>query len=95
MRRTQITWCFLAALAVLATPTLADEQSKRTISVSGEGKATAPPDMATIHTGVVTQAKKARDALDANNSAMDRIMAALASHKIAARWADGFASTSP
>ena len=85
MKITQITWCFLTALAFLAAPTLADEPSKRTISVMGEGKAAAPPDMATIHTGVVTQAEKARDALDANNTAMEGIMAALKSHRIAAK----------
>ncbi len=86
MRRTQTSWCLLAAsLTVLATSTLAEEQAKRTISVSGEGKATAPPDMATIHTGVITQAVRARDALDANSTAMERIMAALKSHKIAAK----------
>ena len=85
MQRTHITWCFLGALAVLALPVVADEQVTRTISVSGEGKEAVPPDMATIHTGVVTQAVKARESLDANNEAMDRILAALEAHNIATR----------
>jgi uncharacterized protein YggE len=75
----------LAAVALLAIPALASEPSVRTIRVSGEGKATAPPDMATIHTGVVTQAKSAQDAVAENNVAMKRILSALAEHKIAAK----------
>jgi uncharacterized protein YggE len=85
MQHTRITWYLLAVMAALTTPTLAEEQAPRTISVSGEGHAAAPPDMATIQTGVVTQAEKARDALEANNAAMDGIMTALKSQKIKAK----------
>ncbi len=85
MRSPQIHWCLFAALALFATPVVAAEQSSRTISVSGQGTASAPPDMATIQTGVVTQAEKASDALDANNAAMERLMAALKAAKIAAK----------
>ncbi len=53
------------------------EALPRTISVSGQGKATAPPNMATIRSGVVTQAKTAQDALSANNRAMETIMKVL------------------
>lgn len=42
----------------------------RTIRVTGEGKSSAAPDMATIHTGVVTQAPSAAEALAANNERM-------------------------
>ena len=83
MQTKRITWYILGALAVLATPSLGEEQPNRTISVSGDGTVSAPPDMATIRTGVVTQAAKASDALDANNAAMKRIMDVLKSNKIA------------
>ena len=84
MQKIRIGWVFfLAALTVYTAPILAEEHLQRTISVSGEGRATAPPDMATVRTGVVTQGTKARDALDANNAAMDRIMASLKSHNVA------------
>ncbi|HUG92789.1 MAG TPA: SIMPL domain-containing protein [Planctomycetaceae bacterium] len=55
----------------------------RTISVAGTGKVSAPPDMASIQTGVITQAETARDALAANNEAMAKILAVLKQHKIA------------
>ena len=85
MQHTRITWYLLAVLATLTTPALADERVQRTISVSGEGHAAATPDMATIQTGVVTQAEKAHDALEANNAAMKGIMTALKSQKIKAK----------
>src|SRR2546423_1352813 len=49
--------CLLtAALVVLLTPLGAlAAPPKRTIIVTGEGKASAPPDMATINAGVVSQ----------------------------------------
>lgn len=55
----------------------------RTISVTGEGQATAPPDMATIQTGVVTQAEAATDALASNNEAMEHVMSVLKELQIA------------
>ena len=85
MGRTLISRGTMAGLVLLAAVTGAEEHLKRTISVSGEGEATASPDMATIHTGVVTQAGTARDALDANSAAMDGVMDALRAHRIAAR----------
>lgn len=85
MRSRCTTWSCLATLAFFAIPALAGEPSIRTISVSGEGKATTPPDMATIHTGVVTQAETAHDALAVNNVAIKNILTTLAEHKIAAK----------
>ena len=75
----------LLLAAGMSTAAIAEESATRSISVSGEGKATAPPDMATINTGVVTQAEKAADALEANNQAMERIMAVLKEFRIAAK----------
>lgn len=73
----------LGLVAWCATSVGADEL--RTIRVRGEGKATSPPDMATVHTGVVTVAPKAGDALAANNEAMQRIMEVLKENKVAAK----------
>lgn len=62
-----------------------DEHLARTISVSGEGTATSPPDMATIDTGVVTQAPDASAALTANNQALEKLMQVLKEYQIAAK----------
>lgn len=43
------------------------------IAVTGIGKISARPDIAEIVVGVVTQAGTAKEALDANNTAMDRL----------------------
>jgi uncharacterized protein len=46
-------------------------------SISGQGTATAAPDMAVVTSGVVTEATTAREALDANTAAMDKLLASL------------------
>ncbi len=80
--RTRSISATLAALLLLPGVRLAAEPD-RTISVTGEGTATAPPDMATIHTGVVTRASTAKEALAANNKAMEGILSALKGHNVA------------
>lgn len=70
-------------LTLAAVPALADVQ--RTITVSGTGKATAPPDMATIRSGVTTTAKTAKEALAANNVAMEAVIKVLTSRNINAK----------
>lgn len=81
MRFKQVTLCLIA---VLTTPAFADEQP-RTISVSGQGKVSSPPDMASIQTGVETQAATANDALLANNAAMEKILEVLKKHHVASK----------
>jgi len=76
--------CVLAG-AVSSTKALKAEELPRTISVSGQGKAGTPPDMATIRTGVVTQAATAREALTANNRAMEKVMSVLKQRNIAGK----------
>jgi uncharacterized protein YggE len=73
----QIFWC--VALGVMLSPAAAAaaDPPERTVRVRGEGKASAPPDMATIRTGVVTQDAEARKALSANNKAMEKVMTTL------------------
>jgi uncharacterized protein YggE len=56
-----------------------------TISVSGTGKVTAVPDLADIQVGVVTQAQTARDALSANNEAMNALTDVLKKSGVAAK----------
>lgn len=83
MRRLISTMTVLGLLAALAAPALAADDDTRTISVTGTGKVSAPPDMATIQTGVVTQADAAGAALKSNNEAMRKIMDVLKEHGIA------------
>lgn len=82
----------LAALLLLATtplwasPALAHDQDRRaTMTLTGTGEVTAAPDMASVTTGVVSEAKTAREALDANNKAMAEMIAAMKEAGIAAK----------
>jgi uncharacterized protein YggE len=60
------------------TPKTADEQpGRRTISVTGQGTIAAPPNVADINVGVVTQASTAREALTANSGQMTALQALL------------------
>ena len=52
----------------------ADTTAPRTVSVSGEGSATAEPDRATVRFGVVTQADEAEAAREQNAAAASRAM---------------------
>lgn len=65
-----------ATFALLAAPALADDKTP-TISIQGKGEVVAAPDTASVTTGVTTEGKTARDALDANTKAMAALMAAL------------------
>jgi uncharacterized protein len=47
------------------------------INVSGEGSAMLKPDMAIVQFGVVQEARTAREALSANNAAMDNVISAM------------------
>jgi uncharacterized protein len=77
-------WTLLAAgLLGAVSLSRAEEPPRRTIRVTGEGKASSAPDMAVIHTGVVTQAPTAAEAVAANNEQMQKIMATLKELKIA------------
>ncbi|HEV7408642.1 MAG TPA: SIMPL domain-containing protein [Bradyrhizobium sp.] len=68
-----------AALAggLLAAPALAQVAPIATISVSGEAQVSVPADLAQIDAGVSTEAKTAREASEANNAAMGRVLLAL------------------
>jgi uncharacterized protein YggE len=62
---------------MLAAPALAQVSPIATITVSGEAQVSAPPDLAQIDAGVSTEAKTAREASEANNAAMGRVLLAL------------------
>ncbi len=71
-----------AAIALLAAPALAQTAAPETappamISVTGEATVTVAPDVAQIDGGVTSDAKTAREASDANNTAMGKVLLAL------------------
>ncbi|WMT75247.1 SIMPL domain-containing protein [Bradyrhizobium sp. Ash2021] len=67
----------LAAAALLAAPALAQTALPAAISVTGEATVSVPPDQAQIDGGVTSDAKTAREASDANNAAMGKVLLAL------------------
>jgi uncharacterized protein YggE len=71
----------LAAVLLYATPLAAQDMTpparRSILTVSGEGIATAAPDLASFSTGVVTAAKTAREALDANTKSVADVVAAI------------------
>lgn len=55
------------------------------LSVTGEGKAIRDPDLAVFNAGVTTQGRTASEALAANSTAMERVIAALRRSGVADR----------
>ena len=67
----------VTAVTLLATPALAQTVTPAAISVTGEASVSVPPDQAQIDGGVTTDARTAREASDANNAAMGKVLLAL------------------
>lgn len=67
----------LAAATSLAMPALAETAPPPVVSVTGEATVSVPPDQAQIDGGVTSDAKTAREASDANNAAMGKVLLAL------------------
>jgi uncharacterized protein len=67
----------LAITALAALPAWAADEPSPRILVSGEGSASAAPDMALISLTVLREAATAREALDANNQAMAQVLEAM------------------
>jgi uncharacterized protein len=67
----------LVAGALLAAPALAETMPPAAITVTGEATVSAAPDLAQIDAGVSSDAKSAREASDANNAAMGKVLLAL------------------
>lgn len=84
--RNPVLVCLLCAfLAVPAAAQVPPPAPGPVITVTGEGAVDLPPDMATIRTGVVTQARTAAEALDANSAAMAEVLTLLREAGIAER----------
>jgi uncharacterized protein YggE len=66
-----------AATLLLAAPALAQSDFPSAISVTGQGTLSVRPDLAQIDAGVTSDAKTAREASEANNVAMAKVLAAL------------------
>jgi uncharacterized protein YggE len=62
---------------LLSAPALTQDAPMATISVSGEASVSVPPDLAQIDGGVTTEAKTAREASEANNTTMGKVLLAL------------------
>jgi uncharacterized protein YggE len=67
----------IAASALLAMPALAQTAAPAMISVTGEATVSVPPDLAEVDGGVTSDAKTAREASEANNAAMGKVLLAL------------------
>jgi uncharacterized protein YggE len=78
----------LAGLAALAAPAFAQPAAaptQRSISIQGEGQASAAPDLAIISGGTQVQARTAREAMDGNSRTMRQVQQALKEAGIADR----------
>ena len=62
---------------LLTAPALAQNALPAMISVTGEATISVPPDLAQIDGGVNSEAKTAREASEANNAAMGKVLLAL------------------
>jgi uncharacterized protein len=67
----------ITASALLAAPALAQTALPAAISVTGEATISVAPDLAEVDGGVTTEAKTAREASEANNAAMGKVLLAL------------------
>ncbi|GAB1717395.1 MAG: protein of unknown function DUF541 [Nitrobacter sp.] len=81
--RTPLSIAVAAVAALAAMPAQADGTPPPAISVTGEATISAPPDLAQIEAGVTTDAKTAREASNANNAAMGKVLLALKSAGLA------------
>lgn len=77
----------LALAAAIAFPavTIADDAPGPRLVVTGEGEASVSPDMALLSLTVMREAAAARDALTANNQAMEAVIAAMKEAGVADR----------
>ena len=66
----------IGASAQLAAPALAQSETPA-ISVTGEATISVPPDLAQVEAGVTADGKTAREASDANNTTMGKVLLAL------------------
>ena len=77
MRRMKYLVPAAVAATLLVTPALAQTALPPAISVTGEANVSVAPDQAQIEGGVTSDAKTAREASEANNAAMGKVLLAL------------------
>ena len=75
----------LAALAMIAPAHADKDNPKPMIRISGSAELQVTPDIVTFQTGVVSQGKTAREALDANSTAMNNVVDGLKALGIASK----------
>jgi len=75
MKRLAVIGALCSTLAI--APAWADSERPPSISVMGEATVSVPPDLARIDAGVTSDAKTAREAFDANNAVMGKVLLAL------------------
>ena len=73
----------IAAATLFAAPARAATVRPPAISVTGEASVSVPPDLAEVDGGVSSDAKTAREASEANNAAMGKVLLALKATNIA------------
>jgi uncharacterized protein YggE len=76
---------FAATMPAMAQPEPPHPPRPATFVLSGEGSASAAPDIAVLTSGVVSQGDTARAALDANTAAMQKLIASLKGASIEAK----------
>jgi uncharacterized protein len=67
----------IGASALLAAPALAQTDFAPAITVTGEATISVPPDQAQVEAGVTSDGKTAREASEANNVTMGKVLLAL------------------
>jgi uncharacterized protein YggE len=91
MRSLALTAALAGLLGLGVGPGSADEPARairepaRTIRVVGQGRASAAPDLAVVHTGVMTEAATAAEALAANTKAMTKVLEVVKNAQVAAK----------
>jgi hypothetical protein len=77
MKQRTVVAAAAAAIALLTAPALAQVIPPAAVSVTGEATVSAPPDLAQVDGGVSSDAKTAREAFEANNAAMGKVLLTL------------------
>jgi uncharacterized protein YggE len=67
----------IIGVTLLATTAVAETPLPSAITVSGEATVSVAPDLAQIDAGITSDAKTAREASEANNAAMGKVLLAL------------------
>lgn len=85
MNRRMMALGLAAAIALPAAASASESRPQPRIVVTGEGEAAIAPDMALLSLSVMREAATAREALDANNTAMAQVIEAVKQSGIADR----------